>query len=94
MLVTRLTKTMNVDIYNYWHYAITGTVVQLMTGSLIYGVLGAICHAALSLKMADWTAKERTVEHLGPQGYGSIPSVVRYCWMRYTKNTVYERTQY
>ncbi|HDA4184170.1 TPA: permease, partial [Salmonella enterica subsp. enterica serovar Cotham] len=34
MLVTRLTKTMNVDIYNYWHYAITGTVVQLMTGSL------------------------------------------------------------
>lgn len=57
MLVTRLTKTMNVDIYNYWHYAITGTVVQLMTGSLIYGVLGAICHAALSLKMADWTAK-------------------------------------
>ena len=50
MLVTRLTKTMNVDIYNYWHYAITGTVVQLMTGSLIYGVLGAICHAALSLK--------------------------------------------
>lgn len=52
MLVTRLTKTMNVDIYNYWHYAITGTVVQLMTGSLIYGVLGAICHAALSLKMA------------------------------------------
>lgn len=36
MLVTRLTKTMNVDIYNYWHYAITGTVVQLMTGSLIY----------------------------------------------------------
>ena len=76
MLVTRLTKTMNVDIYNYWHYAITGTVVQLMTGSLIYGVLGAICHAALSLKMADWTAK-RVQNIVGlegisiPQGYGS-----------------------
>ena len=75
-LVTRLTKTMNVDIYNYWHYAITGTVVQLMTGSLIYGVLGAICHAALSLKMADWTAK-RVQNIVGlegisiPQGYGS-----------------------
>ncbi|MGG9011191.1 PTS sugar transporter subunit IIC SgcC, partial [Escherichia coli] len=76
MLVTRLTKTMNVDIYNYWHYSITGTVVQLMTGSLIYGVLGAICHAALSLKMADWTAK-RVQNIVGlegisiPQGYGS-----------------------
>ncbi len=22
-------QTMNVDIYNYWHYAITGTVVRL-----------------------------------------------------------------
>lgn len=47
-----------------------------MTGSLIYGVLGAICHAALSLKMADWTAK-RVQNIVGlegisiPQGYGS-----------------------
>ncbi|GKX55207.1 PTS system EIIC permease component [Leminorella grimontii] len=76
MLVTRLTKTMNVDIYNYWHFAITGSIVQLMTGSLIYGVLGAICHAALSLKMADLTAK-RVQSIVGldgisiPQGYGS-----------------------
>ncbi|AWH87516.1 PTS sugar transporter subunit IIC SgcC [Limnobaculum parvum] len=76
MLVTRLTKTMNVDIYNYWHYAITGTVVQLMTGNIIYGVLAAICHAALSLKIADLTAK-RVQSIVGlegisiPQGYGS-----------------------
>ncbi len=28
MLVTRLTKTANVDIYNFWRYAITGTVVS------------------------------------------------------------------
>lgn len=27
MLVIRLIKTMNVDIYNYWYYVITGTVV-------------------------------------------------------------------
>ncbi|QBH96564.1 permease [Limnobaculum zhutongyuii] len=76
MLVTRLTKTMNVDIYNYWHYAITGSVVQLMTGNMIYGVLAAICHAALSLKIADLTAK-RVQSIVGlegisiPQGYGS-----------------------
>ncbi|PJW22624.1 PTS transporter subunit IIC, partial [Escherichia coli] len=76
MLVTRLTKTMTVDIYNSWHYAIAGTVVQLMAGSLIYGVLGAICHAAISLKMDDWTAK-RVQNIVGlegisiPQGCGS-----------------------
>ena len=76
LLFTRLTKTMNVDIYNYWHYAITGTVVQLVTGSLSYGIIAAMCHAMLSLKMADWTAK-RVQAIVGlegisiPQGYGS-----------------------
>ncbi|WP_140182737.1 PTS sugar transporter subunit IIC SgcC [Providencia stuartii] len=76
LLFTRLTKTMNVDIYNYWHYAITGTVVQMATGSLVYGIAGAMCHAILSLKMADWTAKRvQTIVGLEgisiPQGYGS-----------------------
>lgn len=90
MLVTRLTKTMNVDIYNYWHYAITGTVVQLMTGSLIYGVLGAICHAALSLKWPTGRRNEyRTLwvwkGFLFRKGMAPVPCRCSYCWMRYTK---------
>lgn len=100
MLVTRLTKTMNVDIYNYWHYAITGTVVQLMTGSLIYGVLGAICHAALSLKIYRLDGKTRA-KHCR-SGWDLDPARLWFefraavrsagCYLR--KNPVHEGTQH
>jgi PTS system galactitol-specific IIC component len=31
MLVLNLTKTLNVDLWNYWHYAFTGSLVYLST---------------------------------------------------------------
>lgn len=88
MLVTRLTNTMNVDIYNYWHFAITGGIVHIMTGSLIYGLLAAVCQAALSLKIADITAK-RVQKIVGldgisiPQGYASssVPLFIALDWV-------------
>lgn len=88
LLLTRLTKTMNVDIYNYWHYAITGAIAHILTGSMIYGIIAAVCHAALSLKMADLTAK-RVQNIVGlegisiPQGWGSssIPIALLLEWV-------------
>ena len=35
MILLRLTKTMNVDIYNFWYFAITAGIVQITTGSTI-----------------------------------------------------------
>lgn len=88
LLVTRLTKTMNVDIYNYWHYAITGAIVNILTGSLVWGAVAAMCHAALSLKMADLSAK-RVQNIVGlegisiPQGWGSssVPIALALEWV-------------
>lgn len=57
MLVTRLTRTLNVDIWNFWHYAFTGSLVYLVTGrNLTAGLLAAAFHCVVSLKMADVTA--------------------------------------
>ncbi len=57
MLATRLTRTLNVDIWNFWHYAFTGSLVYLMTGDNIWaGLAAAAFHAVLSLKIADITA--------------------------------------
>ncbi|MGU3218792.1 hypothetical protein ACVXZ0_12700 [Staphylococcus aureus] len=28
MLVTKVTKTMNVDIWNFWHYTFTSNVIE------------------------------------------------------------------
>jgi PTS system galactitol-specific IIC component len=59
MLVLNWTKTLNVDMWNYWHYAFTGSMVYLVTGeNLLLGLLAAAIHAVISLLIADWTAKD------------------------------------
>src|SRR5690606_4265260 len=71
LLVTKLTKTVNIDIWNYWHYAFTGAIVMTFTGSYVYGLTAAAAHCIISLKMADISAR-RVQSELGLPGI-SIP---------------------
>ena len=57
MLATRLTKTLNVDIWNFWNHAFTASVVYIISGNLILGLIAGAIHAAFCLVMADRTAK-------------------------------------
>jgi len=62
LLAVRLTKTLNIDIWNYWHFAFLGSMVAIGTGgNLLYGLIAAAIGAALALFLADWTAK--SVQH-------------------------------
>ncbi|NOX61971.1 MAG: PTS sugar transporter subunit IIC [Chloroflexi bacterium] len=61
MLVARWTNTLNVDIWNFWHFAFIGSLVVAATGNLVYGLVAAAIAAALALFLADWTAK--AVQH-------------------------------
>ena len=56
MLVTKVTKTMDVDIWNYWHFTFCGAFVFTWTGSLIQAMIAAILFEIVTLKIADWTA--------------------------------------
>lgn len=56
MLVTKTTKTMNVDIWNFWHYTFTGAIVYTLSGSIIQGLIAAVLFQIACLKIADWTA--------------------------------------
>lgn len=56
MLVTKTTKTMNVDIWNYWHYTFMAAVVYTISGSIIQGLIAAVLFQIVCLKVADWTA--------------------------------------
>lgn len=56
LLATRLTKTLNVDIWNFWHFAFAGSLVYAATGDLALGIVTAAVAAALMLFFADWTA--------------------------------------
>ncbi|SDD38250.1 PTS system, galactitol-specific IIC component [Terribacillus halophilus] len=55
MLVTKTTKTMNVDIWNYWHYTFMAAVVYTVSGSVVQGLIAAILFQIVCLKVADWT---------------------------------------
>jgi PTS system galactitol-specific IIC component len=57
LLLVRLTKTLNVDIWNFWHFAFIGSLVSIVTNSLVYGLIAAALAAAFALFLADWTAK-------------------------------------
>lgn len=80
MLSIKATKTVNIDIWNYWHYAFTGAVVFMLSDNIIYAFVAAAAHAVIALKMADLTAPQ-VQEALGipgisiPQGYAvsSVP---------------------
>ncbi len=53
MLLLRGTHVLNVDIWNIWHMAFTGAIVQIATGNFWLGILGVAIHAAIAYKLGD-----------------------------------------
>lgn len=56
LLVTGMTRTFDIDLWNYWHSALIGALVGAVTGSFWLGVLSAAVHLTLILALADLTA--------------------------------------
>ncbi|HEY59325.1 MAG TPA: PTS galactitol transporter subunit IIC [Anaerolineae bacterium] len=88
MLVFGLTKTLNVDIWNFWHYAFSGSLVYLATGSLVMGLAAAAIHSIYCLVIADLVAK-KVQEFFNlpgisiPQGWAttSVPVILILNWI-------------
>ena len=57
LLLFKLTKTLNIDIWNFWHFAFLGSMVYMVSNNLVYGLVTAVVAAALALFLGDWTAK-------------------------------------
>ncbi|MCF7940817.1 MAG: PTS galactitol transporter subunit IIC, partial [Spirochaetia bacterium] len=78
LLFTKVTKTINIDIWNFWHFAFAGGLVQWATGSIWYGLISALIFAAAMLFFADWTAPaiQQTLNLPGisiPHGFSAAP---------------------
>ena len=57
MLITKTTRTVNIDLWNYWHFAFIGAVVYFVMGeSLAWGYFAAIVCYIITLVCADLTA--------------------------------------
>jgi len=68
LLATRVTKTLNVDVWDFWHFAFAGSLVSAVTGNLVMGLAAAAVCAAFMLFLADWTAK-------GIQEFYELPGI-------------------
>ena len=53
MIFLKLTKTVNIDIWNIWHMTFTGAIAYAVTGNFWIGIAGVIVHAAIAYKLGD-----------------------------------------
>lgn len=72
MLVTKTTRTVNIDLWNYWHFAFIGSVVYFASESLFWGFFAAIICYIITMVMADLTAKKFQGYYDGMEGI-SVP---------------------
>lgn len=56
LLLLKATKTVNIDLWNYWHFAFIGGVVYFASGSMGWGFFAAIICFMVTLVIADVTA--------------------------------------
>jgi len=68
MLAFKWTKTINIDIWNFWHFAFIGGLVFTVTQNYWYGTIAVAISAALLLVFADVT--QPLVE-----GFFNIPGI-------------------
>lgn len=72
LLLIGCTRTVNIDLWNYWHFAFIGAVIYFMTGSIGWGFFAAIICYIITLVLADITAKKFQKFYPGMDGI-SIP---------------------
>ena len=68
MLLTKTTQTVNIDIWNYWHFAFTGALVAVLTGNTWIGLIAALLNMVIVMVMADLTAP-------GVEEYNGLPGI-------------------
>lgn len=71
MVALKLTRVINIDIWNIWHMAFTGAIVQIATGNIYIGMAAVAVHAAIAYKLGDMFGQV-TDDYFGLEGI-SIP---------------------
>lgn len=72
MLATGLTRTIYIDIWNYWHFALIGALVMAFSGSMVIGLCATLLLAIYCFKLTEWTAPDVERE-LGIKGVSASP---------------------
>lgn len=91
LIAVNFTKTMDVDLWNYWHFIFAGSVTYYATDSMLLALLTGAVTAAIVFKLADWTAPVLD-KHFGLPGI-SLPhtETVGFAPIMYALNRVWDR---
>jgi PTS system galactitol-specific IIC component len=90
LLAVNFTKTMDVDLWNYWHLIFPGAMVYYATNSLPIAVICALINTLVIFKLADWTAPA-VAHEFGLPGI-SLPhgETVNWAPVTYVLNKIYD----
>jgi PTS system galactitol-specific IIC component len=58
MLLLNIVDTANIDIWNYWHFIFMGSLVYNVTGNLIFAIAATVIADIITIKIADYCAKD------------------------------------
>lgn len=72
MLALGWTRTVYIDLWNYWHFALIGALVMATSGSMMLGLSATVVLAIYCFKMTEWTAPDVERE-LGLKGVSASP---------------------
>lgn len=68
LLILRITKTVDVDIWNYWVWGFSGAIIGTLTGNVVMGMAAFVITEIIVLLIADLTAPKL-------QEYYDIPKI-------------------
>lgn len=91
LIVIRFTKTLDIDMWNYWHFIFTAAFVFVITNNLVIALALALITELIVLKLADLTAPI-TQDYYGLPGI-SLPHTETVNWapIAWTMNKVLDR---
>jgi PTS system galactitol-specific IIC component len=91
LIVVRFTKTLDVDMWNYWHFIFTAAFVSVITGNLFIALVLALITELIVLKLADLAAPV-VQDYYGIPGI-SLPHTETISWtpVGWTLNKVLDR---
>ncbi|MEI0580412.1 galactitol-specific PTS transporter subunit IIC [Brachyspira pilosicoli] len=78
MLVTRMTRVVNVDIWNIWHMTFTGAILYIATDNYWLGIAGVVIHAVIAYKFGDWFSYD-TANYFELEGIAVPHGTSAYC---------------
>lgn len=88
----RATKTLNIDIWNYYHFVLAGAIVYVISGSFVLGLLHSLLVSVIALKLGDGLAK-RWQKFFGLEGTTctTIDAIITYQPIAWITNFVVDK---